>query len=402
MTALTSPSNNTRVFYAMKALAIGPIGSTGVVDSWGSSSADSDFTSTGDLMIAHGLQSFGIDTNFNLEAVYEFGQLSAYQQVEDVPDVEITMEKVLDGYSLLYHLCTPTSVTPTLTGRGDSRCDVRMAVGLTTDSYAVAGNSSVAELYASGMYLSSVSYTLSTEGNFTESVSLVGNDKLWLSDDATTVLVKSGGVLADAFASTVFGNDSPDSPTASVLRRQNVVIGDVGKTYGGTVFRTVVPSFIEGGTAGATGVGTDGLMSNCSYIPIGGALHISSFSTSVDLGREAVNELGTKLPYNRYPNFPVDITTDLEVTAVGGDNINASSSAQNNLSDHSIQIVLDDSTVIQLGNKNKVTSVSYAGGDAGGGNDTITYSMTNANDFVILHSGDPMPTDAGSYFTNWF
>ena len=63
---------------------------------------------------------------------------------------------------------------------------------------------------------------------------------------------------------------------------------------------------------------------------------------------------------------------------------------------------LDDSTIIQAGNKNKLTSVSYGGGDAGGGNATITYSMQNNNDFVVLHSGDPISMLDTAYFKNWF
>ena len=81
-----------------------------------------------------------------------------------------------------------------------------------------------------------------------------------------------------------------------------------------------------------------------------------------------------------------------------------SSEEANNLSDHSIQFVLDDSTVLQLGNKNKLASVSYGGGDAGGGNATITYSMTNSNDLAVMHSGDPLSggLTANDYFVNWF
>jgi hypothetical protein len=92
------------------------------------------------------------------------------------------------------------------------------------------------------------------------------------------------------------------------------------------------------------------------------------------------------------------------VIAVGGDNINAVEDVPSggNLSNHTIQVCLDDSTVIQVGNKNKLTSVSYGGGDAGGGNASITYSMQNNNDFVVLHSGDPMGLEAGSYFKYWF
>jgi hypothetical protein len=399
MANLTSASNNNRVIYAMQGLAIGPMGSTGVIDSWGSSSADDDFTSTADLIVAHGVQSFEVTTTFNLEQIFELGRLSLYENYEEVPDVEASIEKFLDGYTLLYHMATPTATTPTLVGRVDSRCDVRLVVGLGTDTFIASGNNAVTELYSSGMYISSASYTLSTDGTFSESIGLVGNDKQWLVTDDNTVLVGSGGTIVNAFASTVFGTDSPDSPGDSVLRRQNVVDGSVGITLGSNTFKTVVPSFIEGAVAGATGVSTGGLATNCTYL--NDNVILNSFSTSVDLSRDSINRLGQKLPYFRYVSFPVDVTTDIEVTATAGDNITASGEAKN-LSNSSIQIVLDDSTVIQLGNSNKVTSVTYGGGDTGGGNATNTYSMTNSNDFVILHSGDPMATDAADYFTDWF
>ena len=132
---------------------------------------------------------------------------------------------------------------------------------------------------------------------------------------------------------------------------------------------------------------------------------MSSFSCSVDLGRESINQMGKRVPYYRYVNFPVDVSIDLETTAVGGDNIDAAEETQN-LSNHSIQIVCDDSTVFQLGNKNKVTSVTYGGGDAGGGNATVAYSMTNSNDFVVLHSGDSIigkgTLTGNNYYKNWF
>ncbi len=34
----------------------------------------------------HGLQSVGITTTFNLEQVFEIGQLSIYENIEDIPD----------------------------------------------------------------------------------------------------------------------------------------------------------------------------------------------------------------------------------------------------------------------------------------------------------------------------
>ena len=220
-------------------------------------------------------------------------------------------------------------------------------------------------------------------------------------------MADADGVIDSAFATTVFGNDAPVSDDNSVLRRQNVVIGSTGKDLGasGTTFRTVVPNFIEGANTVGTGVagpGGTGLSSNASYISTDAGPYLNSVSISVDLGREDIQQLGKKAPYFRYVSFPVDVTCDIEVTAVGGDNIDAAEEA-NNLSNHSIQFVLDDSTVIQLGNKNKVTSVSYGGGDAGGGNATITYSMTNSNDLSVMHSGDPMNDLASAeYFKDWF
>lgn len=389
------PTNtNKRVFYATQAVAVGDMGAATVVDSW--QSGDSALNGSGKIMIAHGLQSIGITTNFNLEQIFELGQLSLYENYEEVPDIEVTFEKVLDGYSLMYHLGTCSATAPTLTGRGNARADVRMAVGFDTNDYMASGvNSGVAELYCSGMYISSVSYTLGTDGNFTESTTFVGNDKQWITGSDTTgnLLTTTAGILNGALGTDVFGSDAPVGVGGSVLRRQNLVTGSTGATYGGTAFKTEVPNIIEGGSTGS--------LTNSKYIVDGSGPYIQSASISVDLGRENIQQLGKKAPYYRYIAFPVDVTCDIEVTATAGDNVDASEEAKN-LSDHSIQFVLDDSTVFQLGKKNKLTSVSYGGGDAGGGNATITYSFTNSNDFVVLHSGDPAAIETGVYWINHF
>jgi hypothetical protein len=392
---MARPTNtNKRVFYATQAVAVGDIGATGVKDSWQPSDGDNDFSGDGYLMIAHGLQSIGVSTNFNLEQIFELGQLSLYENYEEVPEIEVTFEKVLDGYSLMYHLGTVDATSPTLPGRGNARADVRMAVGLDTNEYMATGvNSGVAELYCSGMYVSSVSYNLATDGNFTESTTFVGNDKQWLTDNENGLLSDDNGLLVNALNTTVFGDDAPVGVANSILRRQNLVIGSGGKEYGGTTFTTQVPNMLEGGSSGN--------LRNSKYIIEGQGPYIQSVSISVDLGRENIQQLGKKAPYYRYVSFPVDVTCDIEVTATAGDNVDAAEEAKN-LSDHSIMFVLDDSTVFQLGNKNKITSITYGGGDAGGGNATISYSFTNSNDFVVLHSGDPIALEDGDYFKNWF
>lgn len=413
------PTNsNKRVFYATLGIAVGDIGASSIIDSYPGLTAASGISGAGKTMIAHGLQSFSANTNFNLEAIFELGQLSNYDNYEEIPEIEVSLEKVLDGYSLVYHLGTTSATTPTLSGRSQARADIRALVGYETSTSIQAGgtNSGVAELYCSGMYMNSVSYNLSTDGNFTESTSFVGNNKLWLSaSDTGGLLANSSGAIASAFGTDVFGNDTPQGVGNSVLRRQNLVVGSTGKTHGGTAFKTVVPSFIEGATAGATGIvgaGGTGLSTNCSYIPDGGGVYINSVSISCDFGRDSINQLGKKAPYYRFVNFPVEVSCEIAVTATGGDNIDAyeegapvataAIAVGKNLSNHSIQFVLDDSTIIGLGNKNKVTSISYGGADAGGGNATVTYSMTNNNDLVVLHSGDPIGLSAVNYFKDWF
>lgn len=396
-------SSNKRVFYATQGVAIGDMGATGVKDAWGASNGGT-FNGSGNMIIMHGLQSVGVNTNFSLEAIQELGQLSIYENVEDVPDIEATMERVLDGYTMAYHAATITASDPTLSGRANARTDLRMIIGLDTDSAVTSGDSLAAELYCSGMYWSSVGISLPTDGNFTESLTLVGNNKKWItSSGAAGILLGSGGVVNSVFA---FGDDSPDSPDSGVLRRNNFVTGSGVVTRGGNGFVTVVPSFITGvSNNGSTITSANGYASfkNCGTINTDN-VHIQSISFSVDAGREAINQLGTYAPYYRYVNFPVQVSTEIKVIAVGGDNIDAVENVPSggNLSNHTIQVCLDDSTVIQVGNKNKLTSISYGGGDAGGGNAEITYSMQNNNDFVVLHSGDPMGLETSAYFKYWF
>ena len=407
MAAFTN--NNTRIFYATQAVTIGAIGNTDTI-------IDSDSASAlGSHKVVHGLQSIGVDTNFNLEQAFELGQLSLYENIEDIPDISVSMSKFLDGYSLLYHLgasfdgdgnvVTGSSPT-TLAGRADTRADIRLLINKTTDESVNKNDSGVAECYCSGMYLSSVSYTIPTDGTCTEEVSFVGNNKRWFTSDASGILLLAGGVVHSGFGSgtnAIFGSDAPNTTDGHVLRREDVVASG-GKKING--YMTCLPTIIEGiyqdsGQA----------ISPSNRVPSGAGLlntnvaHINSFTCSTDLGREAINQLGTRTPYSRYVSFPTEVTSMIEVTAIGGDNVNAVETARSNLTDHEICVVLSDSTVFHLGRKNKVASITYGGGDAGGGNATITYNFSNFNDLVVLHSGDPIAagaTTSGIYWNDRF
>lgn len=395
-------NSNTRVFYATQVFTLGAIGSTASpVDGW---TNESSSPQTGAATLTHGVQSVGIDTNFNLEQAFELGQLSLYENIEDIPEISVSAQKFLDGYSLLYHLgaCydgdgTVLGVTQTtLSGRADTRADARLAINATTEEAATSGDAAVSELYCSGMYLSSIGYTVPTEGTCTEDVSFVGNNKKWLTDDGDgqLVLISGSGGLDPGFAA-IFGSDAPNYSTGHVLRREDVATsGDLIGNVAGGRYTTIVPSIIQGVPGEGTLAGT--IWSSRAPTAAGrintAHAHIQSFNCSVDLGRESINQLGTKTPYSRYVTFPTEVTSSLEVIAIAGDNVDALEDTRSNLNNHEICVALKDSTVIHLGKTNKISSITYGGGDAGGGNASITYNFSNFNDMVVLHSGDPIRT----------
>ena len=58
-------------------------------------------------------------------------------------------------------------------------------------------------------------------------------------------------------------------------------------------------------------------------------------------------------------------------------------STGDNTPEESILILLEDGSRFDLGTKNRLSSVTYGGGDASGGNATITYSYTNFNELTV-------------------
>ena len=68
--------------------------------------------------------------------------------------------------------------------------------------------------------------------------------------------------------------------------------------------------------------------------------------------------------------------------------VDAALGEANNLANRAIRIASCEGTRIWLGKKNKLASVTYGGGDAGGGNATVTYSYSTFNDFTLIHERD--------------
>jgi len=314
----------------------------------------------------HGVQSIGITTNFDLEEIFELGQISQYENVENVPDIEITVEKVLDGHPLVYHLATEDASSSTLAGRSAAKC--QLTLGVWPDTNDSASGNPLVEVDMSGLFVSALSYDLPVEGNFTENVTLVGNHKQWSS---------ANNLLAGVSDNT----DAPLEISASggVNRREDFIWG---------ASDSVLPAGNGGGISGLAGDGTNKTDADGDYIT-----HVQRIGVSADFGREELFQLGQRLPYHRFVNFPVEVTTEIEVLSSSGDLVSATEAGvvgdNSNLSDKTIVLVAREGTRINLGTANKLRSVGYTGGDTGGGNVNTVYTYVNFNDFTVTHNNDP-------------
>ena len=333
-----------RIFYAVQQVAIG--------------------TTAGTYQVLKGVQSVSMTTTFNLEQAFELGQLEIYENIEGVPSVEMTINRLLDGTALAYVLAAGDG-----TNNYANADDINLAstneftarLGIwdeATDSSAGGTNANPAnQVTISGAFISNVSYTLGVDGNFTEELGITATDKAWYADcDAASAW--SDDYTAGAFAAN---NDSPDF-AGGVQRREYF---DTGSTI-----PTIIPE---------------------------GKNRLQSVSISADFGREDLFELGKKGPFAKVATFPLEVTCSIEVLSSGGDLVSAGAEGcatgltacdvNNNLSDETIIIKTCDGTVIDLGTKNKLSSVSYGGGDAGGGNVTTTFDFVTYNKLSVSGTG---------------
>lgn len=366
---------NRRIFYPTQAIGFSVEGGAGV----------------NAYIAAHGVQSMGVTTNFTTEQVFELGQINIYENIEAVPDIELTVEKVLDGYPLLWHLATKGASASTLVARAAVRCSP--AIAFFGDTQEAASGVAISELNLSGMVPSQITYTIPVQGNATESMTLIGNNKVW-KDISGGATVGFSGTFTNSDQSLAFLSGS-----GGIVRREDVVFGPLGAMVQETgvpvydvnnqlrMFYTILPPDIDG--IGASGLNT--LDSAGAY-----SAHLQTLTVSCSLNREDVFELGHKIPYFRFANFPIEVTTEIETLGVRGDFVNATEAgsqtgiyAGNNTRDRSIRIRLREGTFIDCGTSNRLTSIAQTGGDTGGGNVTYRYSYRNFNNLTVTHPRDP-------------
>jgi hypothetical protein len=332
---------NKRIYYATQAVQLQPV----------KANNNGSFT-LGTSVYPKGLQSVGITTNFTLTQLFELGQQELYDNVEGVPEIEVTLQKSLDGTVPLYLLCMGGTEANHGSGKNIGELAnnrVNFMLGVYADTKLAAEGLPDSMVRCTGMYLSSIGYTFPLDGFATEDVTLVGNSKKW-----------SDGSFNGNFSETV-----PQTAKHAV-RRINV-----------NVSGSTIPASIPGGNSA----------------------HLQSINVRANLGREAINELGKLAPYCRYVKFPLEVTSEFVTTSTEGDEVNAddflssgSCAVSKNLVDESIIVNIcgtggNDTMSVDLGTKNKLTSVNYTGGDTGGGNAQVTYSYQTFNYLKVNVNG---------------
>jgi len=268
-----------------------------------------------------GFQSVSVNASVDFEQVFELGCLEVYENLEGVPSVEITAERAFPATgSTLYG--SYGGATGTASAQVAEAAVARPNVNMEVANDNVVPYVSNAFVKATGTYVSSWSCNFPVDGFATESTTLVGNALQWNTGSGRDVA----------------SNCQTTCTSGLVIRRQDVA------GYGGQRLQNV--------------------------------------SFNLDIGREDLFELSSKSPYFRAATFPIEVTSDWEYLAVAGTSGLTFTEDQN--TDITACANLDFfGSLVSAGSKARLTSTNYSGGDAGGGNATMTYSYVTYNELSV-------------------
>jgi len=280
-----------RIYYAVQAVQMQGVNGPGV---------DASPEAVGTYRSVFGVQSVGVSTNFNLENVFQLGEFDTYDVLDDNPEIEVTLNKIIDYTDPLYKLACGGNGYST-TGKNvlelaSRRCNVKLLVGSDIDNQNVTG---AMPFYVkmTGMFLSSVTYTFATDGNFTEEVTLVGNNKVWYN-------------TADGIGNNTLTGEQIHPEPGTTTAFNNLRATGVARRWNLDLETSVLPSGTTSWDGGIV-MPHDG---SKFVVP-----HITSLTVSCDLGREPLFQLGSRNPYTRFVNVPLEVTSEFEVIATEHD-----------------------------------------------------------------------------------
>jgi hypothetical protein len=424
---------NRRTFYAIEQLAIrdnaaAPTNSVAPLNAREYASGLFSCSSVDEVAglweVPRGLQSVAMSTNFNRETVFQLGQVELYEYSERQPDIEVTLEKIIDGTKPLWFMLTDPSFTDLVGKTAFYRSDLVLSIYSDTQTRANTV-SPLSTVLLSGLYISNVAYGFPVDGAVTESVTMVGNDKKWANFDAS-VEGETVSVYPPALTPTVA--ETPVGVPSGVFGHED--IGNLQELAGGTagfgvlivgsgvqrreevdIRRSILPSDIPGVTAstgsgvttqqleqkayigacasGAVDAGGNALTQLVSDANTSGIIeHIQSITITADIGRDDIFELGSKRPFTKYVTFPVEVTTAIEVVTSQGDLVDATAGVDcgpDETANNTIVVRTCEGLQVDVGDANVLTTIDVGGGEAGGDNMTVTYNFSSFNVLNVSH-----------------
>jgi len=266
------------------------------------------------------------------------GRGAPYDYTETLPEVTISMEKILDDHYPIYVLAFGNG-TALLTA-AEAQCSIR-AQTCKSDQLNAEGTVEQ-QITTTGLYLSSVSYNFLVDGPSTETVEFMGNDVSW-----------------DATPSAIFTTSPAASTTtvSGVVQREDI-----------DLVNSVLP--------------TDDMGTNLIY---------QNITVSASLGRNDVNRLGQKKPYIKTVQLPVEVSTEINVLMIGTgisfsgvDTVCGTNTSYT--TDREITVCTCQGLTVSTGAANRLRSVRETGGGTDGSNATLSYSYATYNDLTISNT----------------
>ena len=346
-----------------------------------------------------GGQSLSVSGDNPITQIFQLGQLEVYGNITDLPNINVNVEKVLDGYPLVFHLASKDATDPGLVGRTVKKCKLGLSV-FSSDQEEASGTP-MCTVEMSGFDIASISYQFNTSDVFRETVGFVGNDII-VSDDDEIVNpdaetrsdnLEITGAFGGTFTPFLNKKEHMDFEYTVMTTDDNGSIEDPDCT--------VLPQEIDGISDSGTNEKTGEIYDSV----------LQSITVSVDLGRSEIPGLGSKFPQCRYVEYPVEVTCEVECTpkfcgfvsavaaGIYSDGEVCGDSYGKNSKDRTIRIATCEGTRIYTGTKNQLRSFNWSGGDTSGGNVTMSYSYVTYNHFTVLHENDPNSNGA-TWWTN--
>ena len=287
--------SNNRVFYACHAVSI-------------------------DGAFVRGAQSVGMNTTFDLEPIFQLGQLKKIDTVTLTPQVEITVSRVLENS------------TPVLSGTFEeifesAEHEICVSIG---DDTAPLLTSPSSNIFCTGAGVTGVTYSFPVDGTFTEEITYLGDSK------------QVGGCAATA-------TEIEDGNDQIVPTRQ--------------YYESGAPSLVTG-AGNLTNVSISTSPGREFMYKLG---NYKSFHSYVNTPAEVTVE------------FEVTATGTDNIGWVEANACAGPTGSAFNSEDISISICGTTFTM----EKCKLSNITYGGGDTGGGNATINFTYTTFNSITI-------------------